>query len=445
MAKNFAAPVRSSRVFPAGLSFRSKQLTEEVAAETGGGVEGGQSEDGNSQSEQVVDRRIGLLAREGSEHGSNTTGEDGGRRAQEELVAAAGGGLAPHHADRDQGDNAEGGLNDHGAVADDLGVLLVVDLLGGSTGADQRMEAGAGAAGDRDEQEREEGLTGRVLPAIESRSLNRGSTGEGAADDGNDGDDHHAVEQEGAQVVTRLEQNPDRKQRSDRDIDGDEEHPEGAAGMQADNLSEEDDGNNADDADDGRRTDLGILAVHEETEDGGNDDEQNRGHGRGTVGGVGGGGRINRRKGSGNDRREGGDNQNQNGQREDDEEALGLDAHGVLHDLADGTAVVTDGGEQGAEVVHGTEEDTTEDAPQENGDPAENGSLDRSVNGACASDGGEMVTHQDSRVGGDKVLAVIAGVGRGLAIGVYSPLLCQPAAVENVAESKHHDRDHEDK
>ena len=106
---------------------------------------------------------------------------------------------------------------------------------------------------------------------------------------------------------------------------------------------------------------------------------------------------------------------------------------------------MTDGGEQGAEVMHGTEEDTTEDAPQENRHPAEDCSLDRSVNRACAGDGGEMVTHQDSRVGRNEVLAVVAGVGRGFTVGIYAPLLCQPAAVEHVAESKQYNRDDEDK
>ena len=56
-----------------------------------------------------------------------------------------------------------------------------------------------------------------------------------------------------------------------------------------------------------------------------------------------------------------------------------------------------------------------------------------------------MVTHQDSRVGRNEVLAVVAGVGRGFTVGVYAPLLCQPAAVEHVAESKQHNRDDEDK
>ena len=349
--------------------------------ETGCRVKGGQSEDGDSQGEQVVDHRIALLAREGREHGGNTTGEDRGRSAQLESVAAAGGGLAPHDHDGDQGDDAESGLNDHGAVADDLGILLVVDLLGRSTGADQGVEAGACAAGNRDEQEREERLAGRVLPSVESGAFHGGSAGEGGADNGDDRNDHHGIEQEGAQVVTRLEQNPDRKQRSNRDVHSNEEHPEGTAEVQADVLTEEDDRDNAENADDGGRADLGVLAIHKETEDCSNDDEEDGGHCRGAVGRIGRSSRINRHEGACDNRREGGDDEDQNRQSKDDEEALGLDAHGVLHDLTNGSAVVTDGGEQGAEVMHGTEEDTTEDAPQENRHPAEDCSLDRGLAG----------------------------------------------------------------
>ena len=428
-----------------GLSFRSEELSKQVTAETGRGVQRGQREDGDCQGEQVVDHSIGALACEGREHGGNTTGEDGGRCREQIALAAAGRGLAPHDHDSDQGDNAKGGLNDHGAVADDLGILLVVDLLGRSTGADQGVEAGAGAAGDRDEQEREQGLAGGVLPAVEGRAFHGGSTGEGTADNGDDRDDHHAIEQEGAQVVTGLEQNPDREHRSNRDVNGNEEHPEGTAEVQADILAKDNDGDDAENADDGGRADLRVLAVHEEAEDSGNDDEQDGGHCSGAVGGIGGCRRINRHEGACDNRREGGDDQDQNGQGEDDEQTLGLDAHGVLHDLTDRAAVVTDGGEQRAKVVHGAEEDATEDAPQENRHPAEDCSLDRSVNRACAGDGREVVTHQNGGVCRNEVLAVVAGVGRGFTVGVDAPLLCKPAAVEHVAESKQYDRDDEDK
>ena len=76
-----------------------------------------------------------------------------------------------------------------------------------------------------EQQEREERLAGRVLPSVESGAFHGGSAGEGGADNGDDRNDHHCIEQEGAQVVTRLEQNPDRKQRSNRDVHSNEEHP----------------------------------------------------------------------------------------------------------------------------------------------------------------------------------------------------------------------------
>ena len=55
--------------------------------------------------------------------------------------------------------------------------------------------------------------------------------------------------------------------------------------------------------------------------------------------------------------------------------------------IASFTAVVADRGEQGAEVMHCAEENAADDNPQENGNPAEDCGLDRSVNGARTGDG----------------------------------------------------------
>ena len=106
---------------------------------------------------------------------------------------------------------------------------------------------------------------------------------------------------------------------------------------------------------------------------------------------------------------------------------------------------MADGGEEGAEVMHGTEEDAADYYPQEDGDPAENCSLDRSVNGACTGYGREMVAHQNGGVGGNKILSVVAGVCRGLMRGVNAPLLRQEAAVEDVTKSQQHQSDQHDK
>ena len=106
---------------------------------------------------------------------------------------------------------------------------------------------------------------------------------------------------------------------------------------------------------------------------------------------------------------------------------------------------MTDGGEQSTKVMHGTEEDTTDDNPQENGNPAENCGLDRSVNGACASDGREMVAHQNGGVCRNKVLSVVTGVCRGLVGGINTPLLGKEATIEDVATGQQCDSDDQDK
>ena len=260
----------------AGLSFGNEQLSEHVAGKTGAGVQRGQSEHGDSQSQQRVNHLVAGLAGEGSNHGCNTTGKDGGRRAEQELVAAANVGLGPDNADCNQSDDRQAGLDDHCAVADDLCVLLGIKLLGGGAGTDQGVEAGHSAAGNGDKQCGEQSADGGS-PAGECRQGNHCSTGESAADDADNSHDHHTVEQEGAQVVTGLEQHPDRQQRGQHNINGNEDNPCGAAHVDADVQAGNDDGNNTDDAHDGGGADLHVLAVHEEAEDEGDNDEQQRG------------------------------------------------------------------------------------------------------------------------------------------------------------------------
>ena len=435
----------------AGLSFGNEELGEEVTGETGTGVERGQSKDGNGEGEEGVDSvvhgvgEVSNAAEHLSDHGSNTTGEDGGRSGEEELVAAADVGLLEENANSDQSNDSESGLDDHGTVADDLSILLGVELLGSGAGADEGMEAGDSAASNGDEQNGEEvGVAVDTLPAGEGGEVDLCA----GADDTDESDDHHTVEQEGGQVVTGLEKNPDGQQRSEGDVHSDEDDPEGTTHVEADVQTGEGDEDDTDDANDGGGADGSVLAVHEETEDDSdNDEEQGGGSGGSSTGNVGTADSDDRvsggSEGTSNNSGEGGNDEDENEQCEDGEQALSSHADVGLDDFADGTAVVADGGEQSTKVMHCAEEDTTDDNPQENGNPAEDSGLDRSVDGACASDGREMVTHQNGGVSRNEVLTVVTGVCRGLMVGVNAPLLCQPRAVENVAQSKQSDCDNE--
>ena len=94
---------------------------------------------------------------------------------------------------------------------------------------------------------------------------------------------------------------------------------------------------------------------------------------------------------------------------------------------------MADGGEQGAVVMDGSEEDTADQDPQHHRHPAEDGRLDGAVDGAGAGDGGKMVSHQDRGFGRDIVHAVLQLMSWGGLGVVHAPLLGKPAAVEDIA------------
>ena len=80
-----------------------------------------------------------------------------------------------HHAR--QSERGHHRFQQHRAVADRPGVGFAAQLLRSRAGGDQRMKSGAGAAGDRDEQERQERFAAFAdrVPAFERVVLNRRS------------------------------------------------------------------------------------------------------------------------------------------------------------------------------------------------------------------------------------------------------------------------------
>ena len=148
------------------------------------------------------------------------------------------------------------------------------------------MEPGNGAAGHGREQDREQEQD-TVLrgygEAREGREQFRVDIRMGA-EDADDGDNQHGVQQEGAQVVTGLEQNPDGRDGGDGDVEADNPHP-GLRGeverveVHADGHDEDD----GDDAEDGRGRNGLMAAVYADAEDDGYGDEEQGDHGDGSI------------------------------------------------------------------------------------------------------------------------------------------------------------------
>ena len=306
------------------------------------------------------------------------------------------------------------------------------------------MEAGHSAAGDGYEQsgehiaQRGAGGSQRVLEAGEGGHVHGGV----AADDAHHGQDHHGVQQEGAQVVAGLQQDPHGGDGCDGDIQANDDHPSVAAEIDGVPLEADVHAHgNADDADDGGNTQRRIPAIDKEAEDDGHQDEHDGDDGGGGVGGGSGliqhAVHIGGLEGVGHDGGKGSHHQDQGQVCEDDEQLLGPGADGVADDLADGFALMANGGEQGAEIMDAAEEDAADQDPQHNGNPAEHSGLDGAVDGACAGDRGKVMAHQNGSLGGTVVLTVLQLMGRGDAGVIHAPLLGQPAAVENISYDQH--------
>ena len=280
------------------------------------------------------------------------------------------------------------------------------------------MESGAGAAGDRDEQGRNDEVLEVCFFAAEC--LERGkrevdSAAEAGDQNADNGEDHHAVEQVGAEVVTRLEEYPDRDEGCDRDVSADEYDPEGTACSKTELQSEEQESKDADDTDYRSRNDSEAGAVCEETVYYSQDyEEHGYNCGRLISGRLCYDACAVRHEGSGDDVYEGRNDEHENEQSEDQEQLMGSLTHGVADNIADGFAAMTYRGEECAPVMKAADENATQDTPQENGDPAVDGSLYRAVDRACACDGGEVVPHKYRGLGSDIVDAISHGDCRGL-------------------------------
>ena len=100
---------------------------------------------------------------------------------------------------------------------------------------------------------------------------------------------------------------------------------------------------------------------------------------------------------------------------------------------------MTDRSEERPEIMDTTEEDTADQHPQGNRQPAKHSGSDRSGDRACASDGGEMMPHQHRCLCRHIVDAIIHGMRRCRDIPLtYAPLLDQPAPIKYITAKQNH-------
>ena len=403
----------------------TEQLLEAHTADTGHSVQAGQGQSGNAH---------------GHEHGSKVlvqakAHKEAGHATAEDLEGGAvgrgavgGSGCACHA----QGDDSQQALQDHGTVTDLQHILFIGNSLGGSAGRNQAVEAGNGTAGHGNEQDGEHGAQLCVVEAGEHRQVHDGVVDNQAQN----GTYDHSHEHEGGHVVTGLLQQPHGQHGSEEDVHKGDVAPGSLAqdhrSVDAHHKGQHDEH----DADDVFLPAAEVELVLQQAKDHGEHHEHDGDHAGSAVGlssfhqstvspkGVEG---ACDHVGKGSD-----DDAAEQPAEQQEQLAAGL-ADVLLNQHTHGLAVVLDGSIQRAEVGHSTKEDATDQDPQQNGQPAECGSLDGTGDRAGTCDGAELMGKNGPAVGGDVVAAVLVDDCGGLSLGVDAPLVCQPASIEGVS------------
>ncbi len=319
------------------------------------------------------------------------------------------GGHQRHHGDE--------GFGQHAAVADVARVGLVLQHLGRGARGDQCVEARHRAAGDGDEEEREQAARPHRAVALrelrDGRHLQRGRHHHDA-----DGQRHDGADlQEGGEVVARCEQQPHR-QRGGHETVADQHPGERGAreskhrppgGVRGHGLPAEDRGHQQHEADDGH---LGDAARAQEAQV----HAHEKRHGNGRRHGERAPGRFGQRLD--HDQRQHGqdDDHDHEGAEERDQPRHG--AHLLLDEVAQRAAIAPRGDEEHDEILHRAREHHARQQPQQAGHVAHLRSQHRAHQRPCARDGGEMVAEQHVLVGGHVVQPVVVAPGRRGAPGI---------------------------
>ncbi len=290
------------------------------------------------------------------------------------------------------------------------------------------MEAGECAAGDGDEEDREEELAGSVGEADEGRSghlaLAVGTHDEDAEDSCDDHDDHH----DGGEVVTRLLQGLDRHGGCEHEVCHGHSNPavlvEIERKLHADSEHEDEQHDSADEFLPALEVELAAGPAEEDGDEG---EEQGDGASSATVVGLGivdstavSHGHL---EGACNHGGEGSDDDEAEEPAEEQEQATAGLADVLLDELGKRLAVVLHGSIESAEVMDSAKEDATDEDPEHDRDPAECHGDDGARDRASAADGRELMGKNGKAGSGREVLSVLHAHCRSQSILVDAPLI----------------------
>ena len=350
------------------------------------------------------------------------------RRAVRQMPARC------RRADDDEGDDAEKRFDEHCAVADGQHVALVLDGFRACARRNEAVEARDSATGNRDEEDREERLS-LDLEGDEGRHLDDGIGDEHAEDGARD----HAEEQEDAQVVTRLHQEPHGQDGGDEAVGEDDVAPDRRIEVERIRNADGEHGDDERDGDEKLYHARGLHAADEESEAHRHEDVEHRDrssrrirYGEAAVLGE----AVERVR---DDVSKGGDDEKREEPAKQQEEATPRLADVLLDEHAHRASFVAHGCIESTEILHRAEEDAADEQPEERRKPAEHGGDDGARDGACARDGGKLMRKDGEARGRRIVLPILESLRRRRGGFIDAPRFHEPPSVDSVGGEKDND------
>ena len=434
---------REPRAEPgAGLAGEAGELLDDVAAEARADVE--RVVDEGRERHQGEGDAEGRRHTEDLEKAPHAEGVDEVRRLGRLRVT----GREHHHAA--EADCRHERLEEHRAVADRPGVELVLELLARRTGGDQRMEAGARAAGDRDEEHRHEaaalGRPGRERRIADLRIPGDELVGKDQADRGTE---QRHIQKAAAEMATRLEEEPHGRQRRHETVGEQQNAPDllGTGVVRADDRGEVEGDplagpdREADQRHEDRRRqpDRHLQKAHAHAHHE-REDEIEEARRRDPAAGDSFAilEHLSADEARGGDVGEGDDDVDQRDPHERQKEDVAPPAHVVADHLGDRAGLVADARHERREVVNAADEDAPEEDPGERRGPAEgHPGEDRADDRTGGGDRREVLAEEEARADRLVVDVVAEGDRRSDGIAIEPEESGEDRAVNPVGQEEH--------